>query len=492
MKFNMKAFKDKNWVILILVIFVNTTMIFARPKKAVDEVCKNGFVNAADFGLNPNASGVENALALQKALDNRGTIVVSRPGVYKIAQTVYISSNTSIVFGNNVFLEKTDEVGKFSHVMLNKGALTKQYDSHISVVGMHIRVNGMDKPMSEVYGLRGQLAFFYVKDLKIERFRCLDLEDMQFGIHVCTFEDLLVEDVIIKGKKDGIHLGRGNRFAIRDGVFETYDDAIALNAHDYATSNPELGWIENGIVENCHDLNEENTVGYFCRILAGGWIDWQPGMKVQHSDAVVSNGRVYRVHARTDGALYNSLTQPVHEEGSKVIDGIKWVVVQDDVTYTAGVRNVTFRDIFLYKSRVSFSIHFDNDRFSRSYYPGAEIPMQENLFFDNVRVLHDEIKDFLHINTPVNFVSILNSSFRNGGITIKGNNAMDDYLKTKINISSCIFNCTNEMILLNNQVKNKLVSLKTTSSLVLNDSFSAKILSCEGLVTIDSDLTGLK
>ena len=37
----------------------------------------------------------------------------------------------------------------------------------------------------------------------------------------------------------------------------TFDDAIALNAHDYATSNPELGWIENGVIENCHDLNAE-------------------------------------------------------------------------------------------------------------------------------------------------------------------------------------------------------------------------------------------
>ncbi|MDX9710227.1 MAG: hypothetical protein RBT64_11805, partial [Trichloromonas sp.] len=325
----------------------------------------SGFLDASHYGFSPESTGLENTIALQKALDNQGTVVVSRPGTYKIAGTVYIGSNTSLVFGNNVVLEKNDEAGKFTHVLLNKGALTKRYDSNIDVVGMQIKVNGMDKPMSEVYGLRGQLAFFYVKDVKIERFRLLDLENMQFGIHVCTFENLLIEDIIIKGKKDGIHLGRGNRFTIRDCVFETYDDAIALNAHDYATSNPELGWIEHGLIENCHDLNAENTVGYFCRILAGAWVDWQPGMEVQHSDAVVSNGRIYRVQAQPDGKLYQSQTQPVHESGSKEIDGINWGVVQDDVTYTAGVRDVTFRDIFLYKPRIAFSIHFDNDRFSR-------------------------------------------------------------------------------------------------------------------------------
>jgi hypothetical protein len=71
-----------------------------------------------------------------------------------------------------------------------------------------------------------------------------------------------------------------------------------------------------------------------------------------------------------------------------VLDGITWGVVQDDVTYTAGVRNVVFRDIFLRKPRVGFSVHFDNDAYSRSYYPGAPIPAQEQLHFDNIRVLH--------------------------------------------------------------------------------------------------------
>nr|MBI1230163.1 hypothetical protein [Cytophagales bacterium] len=205
-----------------------------------------------------------------------------------------------------------------------------------------------------------------------------------------------IDDVIIKGKKDGIHLGRGKRFTISIAVFETFDDAIALNGHDYATSNPEMGWIEDGVIENCHDLNAENTTGYFCRILAGAWIDWQSGMQVQQSDAVVSNGRIYRVQAQPDGTVYTSNTRPTHASGSQVIDGINWGVVQEEVTYTAGVRNVVFRDIFLEKPRIAFSVHFDNDRYSRSYYPGATVPVQEKLLFDNVRVKYSEKKDFLY------------------------------------------------------------------------------------------------
>ncbi len=471
-------------------IVLQPQTVFSKGKNRSER--KIGYVDAADYGFLPFSSGKENVIALQKAVDQGGPIVVSKPGLYKIAGTIYIGSHTTLSFGNHVILQKVDEYGVFSHVFLNKGALTKTYDEHVTIEGLNLKVNGQDKVFSEVYGLRGQIAFFYVKDLRIEKFRCLDLEKMQFGIHVCTFEDLIIDDVIIKGKKDGIHLGRGNRFTIRDCIFQTYDDAIALNAHDYATSNPELGWIENGVVENCHDLNAENTTGYFCRILAGAWIDWKPGMEVQQSDAVVSNGILYRVRAKADGTKYTSVTRPTHESGNKIYDGINWGVVQKDITYTAGVKNVVFRDIFLEKPRVGFSVHFDNDKFSRSYYPGAKIPMQEQLLFDHIRILHDEKKDFISIGTPVDVVVITNSSIKENRINFHGNKAMTDYLKTKISISNCIFNKEGEMELLTNSVDNKKIFLKTSSNIELHDDFLGKVLPGNGTINVDSDLTGLK
>ena len=452
----------------------------------------SGFVNAADFGFSPEASGIENTRLLQQAVDQGGTIVVSRPGTYKIAGTVYVGGNTSMVFGNDVFLKKVDERGTFTHVLLNKGALTKTYDQNITIDGLHIIVNGIDLYQSEVCGLRGQLAFFYVKDLRIDRFRCMDLGGSQFAIHVCTFEDIIINDVIIKGDKDGVHLGRGKRFTICNGVFQTFDDAVALNAHDYTTGNPELGWIEDGVVEKCYDLTAEKTTGFFCRILAGGWIDWRPGMEVQQSDSVVSNGRIYRVMAKNDGTIYISATQPTHETGSRILDGINWVVIQNDVTYTAGVRNITFRDIFLEKPRIGFSVHFDNDKFSRSYYPGAIIPAQEQLTFDNIRVLHDQPFAFLSINTPIDILTITHSSFKNSGIQFHGNKAMPDYLKTRINILGCVFNRNGPMDLITNSVENKEILLKTSSNIERHDNFSAKVIPGNGSITVESDLTGLR
>ncbi len=109
-----------------------------------------GFANAAQFGFSPEATGVANTETLQKAVDRGGTIVVSLPGTYKMAGTVYIGSHTSLIFGNNVFLKKVAETGDFTHVFLNKGALTKTYDHHITIEGLQIIVNGVFKSFTEL------------------------------------------------------------------------------------------------------------------------------------------------------------------------------------------------------------------------------------------------------------------------------------------------------------------------------------------------------
>jgi len=483
--------KNKLFTILFLAITVTINVIFAQSIS----LDKSNFTNAANFGFSPNASGIENAKALQKAVDLTGTIIVSQPGTYKMAKTVYVGSNTTLKFGNNVFLQKVDEQGKFSHVIVNKGAATRTYDENIYIEGLQIIVNGIDvRDFKEAVGLHGQLAFFYVKDLRIDRFRCMDLGKAQYGIHVCTFEDIIINDVIIKGWKDGVHLGRGKRFLISNGVFETGDDAIALNAHDYTVGNPELGWIEDGIVENCHDLPgvKEKNIGFFCRIIAGAWIDWKQGMEVQNSDAVVSNGRVYRVKGNPDGKVYISNTQPAHDKGIQVLDGITWVMIQNDPVYTCGVRNVIFRNIFLEKPRVGFSVHFDIGKFSRSYYPGAEVPKQEQLTFDNLRFLHNAPIAAFAIKTPMDVLTISNSSFNNNGIVFTENKALKDYLPTKINIYGCVFNKKGAMELLVNKVDGKQILLKTSSNIEINNDFTATVVPGNGIITVESDLTGLK
>ena len=70
----------------------------------------HGFVDAADFGFSPAASGLENTKALQRAVDQGGTIVVSRPGTYQNRRHgLSVGGDTSLVFGNGVFLKKVAE-----------------------------------------------------------------------------------------------------------------------------------------------------------------------------------------------------------------------------------------------------------------------------------------------------------------------------------------------------------------------------------------------
>ena len=236
-------------------------------------------------------------------------------------------------------------------------------------------------------------------------------------------------------------------------------------------------------------------------MLAGGWKDWEKGMKVQQSDAVVSNGKIYRVKMDPDGTLYESVTRPDFENGTKVLDGITWVMTQKIVTYTGGVRNIIFRNIQFEKPRVPFSIEFNMGRFNRSYYHGAEIPIQENIILDNVKVLYDKNIPLILVSSPVNMITITNSRLKNAGLRIYGNeilpeylkdNTIPDFFKTCINIHGCIFDQKGEMVLLHNTAKGKEIVLKTSSNFELGENFSAKIIEGGGRISVQSDLTGIR
>jgi polygalacturonase len=375
---------------------------------------------------------------------------------------------------------------------LNKGALTKTYNYHISITGLNLQVNNVDTWMGEVYGDRGQVSFIWVKDLVIEHFRCTDLSSGQFCIQICTFEDLLINDVIIKGKKDAIHLGRGKRFRISNGIFQTADDAIALAAGDWISGNPEFGDIEDGLIENCYDLKATILEGAFAKIVPSAWVDWQPGIEVRHGDAVVSNGKIYRVLGNIDGKVYKSVTPPSFNEPSKELDGIKWLLHQTDTFHTAVVRNVTFRDIFLESVRVPFQLMCYDNNYSHSYYKGAPLPVQGEITLENIRVLNNDKRALVSISTPCDILTIRNSTLWDNGIEFRKGRDLDEYLKTNISIANCTFKGNGEFALVKNGIKGKEIFVKTTGSLETGENFSGKVEAGNGKIKVESDLTGLK
>lgn len=115
-------------------------------------------INAEDYGFKTENSGAGNRKALQRAVDETGTVCINEPGVYKVAGTVYIGSDTTLRFENGVVIQKVDEEGGFMHILLNKGALSGTCDENIRIENIHVVVNDIDCGNCWAIGLRPRIG----------------------------------------------------------------------------------------------------------------------------------------------------------------------------------------------------------------------------------------------------------------------------------------------------------------------------------------------
>ncbi len=377
---------------------------------------------ASDFGFLPGKAAEENNIAFQMLLDLGGRIIIDIPGTYDLSEEMRMYSNTHLVLKSDVHLrkQKKDGVGA-SYLLINEGAYSGNINENITIEGGDIVINDVDDNGEVLLGLTGHLAFFHVKNLTLRNISCFDLKASRYFLQIADFENLTIENFQIEGLKDGIHLCKGKNFKISNCTFKTYDDPIALNAHDYfPIGQPCIGWIENGIIENCYDLNDESTTGYFCRLISASWVDWYSGMKVRKGDIVVNNNRLYRVldSYRDPQIEYTSVTPPMHLFGTEELDGIKWVMFQEGALYSVGCRNIQFKNIFLQKKRHTvFSLHFDNDSWSRSYYPNSVMAKNSNISFENIQVQND-IQYLVNCVVDVDALKFTNCKIKNNEINI--------------------------------------------------------------------------
>lgn len=397
-------------------------------------------INANDYGFLPENDCYKNSVALQKAVDSGGEIVVSLPGVYPLSEQIEIGDNTTLIFKEGVIVRRFfSRTGATGNAFINKGAKRSEYNKNIEIKGLHLECNlvesddyGVD---SRIVGLRAQVAFIYVENLKITDFRCHGLLEKDYAIQVSAFKNIYLENLFVTGDKDGVHLGWGSGFVIKNGRFCTFDDPIALNAFDYSTSNTHVGWIENGVIEDCCDIDDSTTTGFFCRILGGAWCKWQKGMKVQHSDTVAINGRTYRaVLNPKEPKLYTSLTPPTHESGIKEYDGISWVVVRDTEEFNCGCRNITIKNCKLQKKRssaIAISLNYDN--YARSYYEGCEAVPQSNITLENISV-ENEVETLLHSTYPTENVVLRNIDFKNSKLCFEKEKNAKGLIYPEVNI----------------------------------------------------------
>jgi len=405
-------------------------------------------INVNKYGFSPENTPYNNSEIFQKAVDKGGVIKVTVPGIYNISEQIEIGDNTKLIFSEGVIIRREASVtGTNGNAFINKGAVLGKYNHNIEIIGLHLECNNTESSdfsvNSRIAGLRAQVAMIYVENFKIDDFECHGLLEKDYAIQVSAFKNITLSNLFITGNKDGVHLGWGDGFVIRNSKFCTFDDPIALNAFDYATSNTHIGWIENGIIENCIDMDDNSTTGFFCRILGGAWCRWHKGMQVQHSDTVAVNRKTYRVLMNPkDGKLYTSLTPPCHEKGIQEYDGINWVNVRDTEEFDCGCRNIVIRNCRLQKKRnIGIAISLNYDTYARSFYPGCMCIPQSNITLENI-FLENDVDILLHSNYPTSNITLKNIDFKNAKLCFDVVPKADKiiYPEVEINTENVIFN----------------------------------------------------
>lgn len=391
-------------------------------------------LRAEDFGFSENNPGAENTAALCRAIAAGETVSVTAPGIYDMAGTVRLPDDTHLRFASGVVLRRVplEDRRLEGNLFINEGAFDGRFNHDISVSGAHIVVNGVESASfspdcpNVIAGLRGHIAFLYIRNVLVEDVMITDLMSKDYAIQISDFENAEVRRVHLEGLKDGVHFGPGRHFAVRDSLFRTYDDAIALNASDYSVSNPNFGTISDGVIENCVELPGYETEAFFLRILVGTARKWEKGMTVYHSDAILTPQGMYRVVMRPDNTPYVSVTPPDFADGYKELDGIMWVrthkaYAPEEIPLTAGCKNIVCRDISFAQARHrTVLIYTAFDEYLRSYYAGSELPDVSDILFDRMRILKPAER-FLSINTKTENVHIINSRLSDDDITYEPN-----------------------------------------------------------------------
>lgn len=386
-------------------------------------------INASSYGFSSDNNGEENRRILQDLLDVEREVCIDTAGVYDICGSLYMPDGSHLHGVEGAVLRRQhNPTGKDSHFIMNSGAAKGVWNKQIIISNIQVSVNNVECTRAsyngvvvnsgeELFGGRGQIMFMYVKDLVIENFTLLDCAPKDYAIEITDFDNVRVEHVHIEGEKDAIHFGPGRNFVLRDGIFRTYDDPIAINATDYSPSGPNIGPIEHGLIENCIDLEQNHTCGYFVRFLVGSWKDWEYGMPVRHSEAVIHDGKFYRAVLPDDWTERVSLTPPTHDEGCAVLDDIAWCRTHmgyrsEELPRLAYIRDITLRNLTMQKKRtVGIIMYLSENEDQVGYRPGAPVPYVEDVTFDGIKVDCD-IDDFMQICVPCRRITLKNSDLR--------------------------------------------------------------------------------
>lgn len=359
------------------------------------------FINAANFDFLPTKTASENVIALQNVLNGGGkTIVISLPGTYQLNSDVYIDDDTELIIGKGVYFKK---VANYCSVLINRGALTRTYNKNITIKGLKIIVDGKEGQYpknSPLYGVRGNVNFYWCNNIRIYDYEVLDIGYLNWGLSFNRFDGLIIDGLNLAGHKDGINIGNGQNFVIKNYESSCYDDTIGLNAHGYHVSTPEVGTLKNGAIENLIYTNNpiwgEGGRVFNCQL--GSVVNWQLNIEIVNGDTVNANGNTYFAIVEGAEPMIISTTAPSIEsfnDTEKTSDGIEWRLMKlNETTGLVNVENITFKNI-VHKSLIEgilMTLFSGEDiPYTRSVHPLVDVsdfPEARNIKFDGINGEH--------------------------------------------------------------------------------------------------------
>ncbi|MCB0073942.1 MAG: hypothetical protein KDE20_20885, partial [Caldilineaceae bacterium] len=365
------------------------------------------------WGVWPGNESVEyNTIGMQNALNGGNKkLYFNLIGEYDFWFRLYVYSNTSLIGTEGVIWNKVDYTGaprndfdvtlatayleqmENDFVLVNQGAYSRTINENILIENIRIKTNGIygtQTKRNSLYGLRGEFAFWGVKNLTIRNVRILDIGPIVYAVHIADFDNVLIDNCRFEGDKNAIVANKGTGLTIKNCKTKTYEDAINLSAAGYQTGTPERGSVSNVVIDGFVDVyHDTSTAGNTIRMFPGAWPAWSAGNYISGDVVLSSNNNLYEL-SEAGSSVWASTVEPSHtlEDDSlwyQYADGLHWRWIQADSIRYGSITNVSISNAIFNRQRPAITsfVQVDTSNHLRTIFPGETIPLVQ-FFLDNV------------------------------------------------------------------------------------------------------------
>ncbi|WP_418223582.1 hypothetical protein [Clostridium isatidis] len=175
--------------------------------------------------------GVDNTIAIQNGLNNKGWVRITKPGTYLISSSLVIDSNTKFELYDGVTIKLKSGTSKY--MLINKDQING--NENIEVNGGTWDVDGNNNPATGIYptGYPGHAIFFNkVKNIKYKNITVKNAKKYAFLTVEC--DGFIADNINFNTFSDGLHFQPPLKNAnIRNVSGTTGDDMIAFTLGDY-------------------------------------------------------------------------------------------------------------------------------------------------------------------------------------------------------------------------------------------------------------------